>query len=146
MQTPLPPTSSPTSNPPVLIVEDNEGCAQTLADTLESLGHPCHLAPSGEAALAILEQHHASLHCVILDLGLPGMQGDAFHAVATRRWPGLRIILCTGEHEANVRARHPRLHWLGFLRKPYAMDELRATLTTLVPRSPRSPRSWRQTN
>jgi DNA-binding response OmpR family regulator len=125
----------------ILIVEDNEACAATLACTLEFLGHPYRLATTGEAALQILDQYHHRLHCVLLDLELPDMSGAELCRLSTLRWPGLRFILCTGQDEVTIRELHPHLCWMAFLHKPYAFADLRAALATLPARPQRGPRA-----
>ncbi|HYP90793.1 MAG TPA: response regulator, partial [Polyangiaceae bacterium] len=57
----------------VLVVEDDAREGAALLDVLRSQGIDGVLATSAESALAHLEQHGAG--CVILDLGLPDMDG-----------------------------------------------------------------------
>jgi CheY-like chemotaxis protein len=61
----------------VLLVEDLEDCAVTTADLLRLYGHDVAIASNGSEALRRVEAYDP--HVVLLDLGLPGMDG---HAVA----------------------------------------------------------------
>jgi two-component system OmpR family response regulator len=63
----------------VLLVEDLEDCAVTTADLLRRYGHDVEIASNGSEALRKVEAYDP--HVVLLDLGLPGMDG---HAVAKR--------------------------------------------------------------
>jgi len=57
----------------VLVVEDNPDAAETLAILLDMQGYAVSVAYSGEAALQLAVE--SSPDAVILDLGLPGMDG-----------------------------------------------------------------------
>jgi two-component system CheB/CheR fusion protein len=57
----------------VLIVEDNEDAAETLAEILEIWGHEVRVATDGPAALESAGAY--SPEVVLLDIGLPGMDG-----------------------------------------------------------------------
>jgi PAS domain S-box-containing protein len=57
----------------IVVVDDNEDAAQTLAILLESAGHHVQTFGSGEALLRVLERTPADVY--ILDIGLPGMTG-----------------------------------------------------------------------
>jgi PAS domain S-box-containing protein len=57
----------------VLIVDDNEDAARTLATILEMTGHPVKLAYDGLSALQAVAAHRPNV--VLLDIGLPGIDG-----------------------------------------------------------------------
>ncbi|HEY5452687.1 MAG TPA: ATP-binding protein [Polyangia bacterium] len=77
------PAPSPRAGPGtplrVLVVDDNVDAAKTLAKLLELRGHEVSLAHDGPAALAAAAAAPPDL--VLLDIGLPGMDG---YAVAAR--------------------------------------------------------------
>lgn len=57
----------------ILLVEDNVDAATTLAEILSVWGHTTRLAHDGPAALDIARAEEADV--VLLDIGLPGMDG-----------------------------------------------------------------------
>ena len=63
----------------VLVVDDNTDAAQALQHLLKLLGHDVMMAHDGPGALAVAAQLRPDL--VLLDIGLPGMDG---YAVAER--------------------------------------------------------------
>jgi PAS domain S-box-containing protein len=80
----------------VLIVDDNRDAADSLCLLLRSKGAEVRVAYDGPAGLAALET--ALPHAVLLDVGMPGMDG---HEVARRirgdpRFDGLCLIALTG--------------------------------------------------
>jgi CheY-like chemotaxis protein/anti-sigma regulatory factor (Ser/Thr protein kinase) len=59
----------------ILIVDDNADSAMSLSVLLEMQGHEVHSARTGTQALQMLERFDA--HAVLLDIGLPGLDGYA---------------------------------------------------------------------
>ena len=62
----------------VLVVDDNVEAARTLGDLLALLGHEVTLAADGPTALAVSAA--AAPELVLIDIGLPGMDGYALAA------------------------------------------------------------------
>jgi CheY-like chemotaxis protein len=59
----------------VLIVDDNEVVADSLAFLLDCIGHHAVVAHDGETALHLL--HHGAFDVAFLDEHLPGIKGSA---------------------------------------------------------------------
>jgi CheY-like chemotaxis protein len=57
----------------ILTVEDDQETAQNLALLLRKEGHEVNIAPDGPAALRSAQVHQPDV--VLLDIGLPGMNG-----------------------------------------------------------------------
>jgi PAS domain S-box-containing protein len=57
----------------VLVVDDNQDAARSMAMLLRMAGHEVHLAHDGPSALQAAERHHPQV--VLLDIGLPGLDG-----------------------------------------------------------------------
>jgi PAS domain S-box-containing protein len=74
-----PPSPRELSHERVLVVDDNESACLAVKMALELLGANTLVAPDGPSALLRLEEFQPTL--VLLDLGLPGMDG---HEVARR--------------------------------------------------------------
>src|SRR5688572_637219 len=80
----------------ILVVDDNEDVATTLNSLLQTLGHETRMAHDGAAALKAAEEFRPNV--VLLDIGMPGMDGYevARRLRATKRGRRLRIIAVTG--------------------------------------------------
>ncbi|GAC1308546.1 MAG: hypothetical protein NVSMB14_13170 [Isosphaeraceae bacterium] len=63
----------------VLVVDDNVDTAQGMGRILKLLGHQVEIAHDGPTAIALAQKHQPEF--VLLDIGLPGMDG---YQVATR--------------------------------------------------------------
>jgi CheY-like chemotaxis protein len=79
----------------VLVVDDEPFVAQTLRAFLEDEGMRVQVEPSGEAAVAAVRSGAAFDAC-IMDLRLPGMDGDVAARELHRLCPDLRFLIHTG--------------------------------------------------
>jgi CheY-like chemotaxis protein len=89
-------TDTPSAARRVLVVDDNEDAAESLAALLRLFGHEVDVAFDGEQALTLAPEVRPDL--VLLDLGMPRMDG---HEVARRMraapWGGrMKIIALSG--------------------------------------------------
>ena len=67
----------------ILIVEDDAGIRRYLKSTLTAAGYDIVTAGDGRAALALISSHCPD--CILLDLGLPDMDGVGI-IEGIRRW------------------------------------------------------------
>ncbi|MCA1595399.1 MAG: response regulator, partial [Chloroflexi bacterium] len=115
----------------VLLVEDNSDAAETLTDVLELWGHEVRVAPNGPAALA--EAQHSPPEIVLLDIGLPGMDG---YEVARRLRQAehahdMLLVALTGYGQDDDRRRAVEAGFDLHLTKPVDPWELRRLLESL---------------
>jgi signal transduction histidine kinase/ActR/RegA family two-component response regulator len=108
----------------VLVVDDNADAANTLRDILTILGHDVRCTYDGAAALAAARGFHPEI--VLLDIGLPGMDGYevARRLRADAAFRGTTLIALTGFGQVSDRL---RAHEAGFdwhLTKPVDADAL----------------------
>jgi CheY-like chemotaxis protein len=91
----------------VLVVDDNVDAAESLALLLNALGANATVACDGPQALAACEQ--AMPDVVLLDIGMPGMNGYEVAREVRARHPGSRITLVAltgwGQEQDRRRAR-----------------------------------------
>jgi signal transduction histidine kinase/integral membrane sensor domain MASE1/ActR/RegA family two-component response regulator len=116
----------------ILVVDDNQDSAESLAVLLRMRGHDVRIAHDGPAALAAARDH--APEAVLLDIGLPGMSGYEV-ARALRAAEGARALLVAltgyGQHEDRQRA-----HDAGFdlhFTKPVDLARLERVLATMDP-------------
>jgi PAS domain S-box-containing protein len=79
----------------VLVVDDNQDAAESLADLVRMLGHTVDVAYDGPTAI---EKAHATPPDVVLcDIGLPGMTGyEVAKALRTDNRDGMQIFAVSG--------------------------------------------------
>jgi CheY-like chemotaxis protein len=112
----------------VLVVDDDEVAAETLAVVLESWGHEVHVAHDGPAALQAAQAHPPD--AVLLDIRLPGMDGYEV-ARQLRQHEGLdqtRLVGMTGHVEEEEQGRSEQAGFDQLLAKPVGSRALREAL------------------
>jgi CheY-like chemotaxis protein len=122
------PQASPPGPPRrILVVDDNKDAADSLALLLQMRGHRVSVAHDGPAALAAASPE---LDFVLLDIGLPGMDGYAV-ARELRRRPDLgrmRIVALTGYGRSEEKAKASEAGFDRHLLKPVGRAELEKLL------------------
>ena len=115
----------------VLVVDDNEDAAQTLAALLSDDGHEVQVANGGEEALALAFEFEPE--AVLLDIGMPGMNGlEVARELRRRMGPGVRLIALTGFGQVQDRE-HTRDAGFDFhLTKPVDPADVESLLATSV--------------
>jgi len=116
----------------VLVVDDEPQIRKTLEVNLRARRYDVDLASTGEEALELAARHHPDV--VILDLGLPGIDGiDVVRGL--RGWSQVPIvILSVREREADkVAALDAGAD--DYVTKPFGMDELLARIRAAIRRS-----------
>lgn len=116
----------------VLIVDDDQDHAESVADILEMRGYGVELAASGEEG--IVRFRDSDFHIVLMDVKLPGMNGVETFAEFRRIRPGARVLMMTGFSVEALLAEAVGNGALGVLRKPFAIGELLDTLERVKPR------------
>ncbi len=81
----------------ILILDDDEAVRESFRDFFEDRGWQVHAAPTAEDALALLE--HQPIDGAVVDIRLPGMDGNAWVRVVSQRHPTLACVICTGSPE-----------------------------------------------
>jgi CheY-like chemotaxis protein len=114
----------------ILVVDDDRSMQLTLASILEDDGYAVIVADDGLEALATLEVMQP--HLIVLDVGLPRMDGYAFAAELARQGlrPQIPLVVITADGRAAEKA--ARVGADAFLAKPFALPELLACVSQLV--------------
>jgi len=117
----------------ILIVEDDATLASGIARILEGEGHAIDVIARGEEA--VLGARHERFDMIILDVGLPGI--DGFEVLRRLRAAGQKIpvLVLTARDALDDRVRGLDLGADDYMAKPFAMPELAARVRALVRRS-----------
>jgi DNA-binding response OmpR family regulator len=116
----------------ILIVEDEPQLRGLLRLYLERAGYAVSDAGDGTAALAAFAAHRADL--VILDLMLPGMQGEAV-LEALREAGDVPILITSAKRSDAERIAGLRLGADDYLAKPFNPHELTARVAAILRRT-----------
>ncbi|HET9482626.1 MAG TPA: response regulator [Xanthomonadales bacterium] len=112
----------------VLVVDDNKAAAEVLAAALDVLGHAPRVAFDGQAALDALAGFEPDL--VILDIGLPGMDGfEVARAIRARpQTATVHIVALSGWGRPEDRRLAIEAGFDRHYAKPIGLDELEVIL------------------
>ena len=112
----------------LLLVDDNVDAATSQAALLRYLGHEVEVAYNGEAALEKAQAFRPEI--VLLDLGMPGMDGYevARRLRATREGAGIKLVAQTGWGQEEDRRRTREAGFDAHLAKPVDMAALQRLL------------------
>jgi PAS domain S-box-containing protein len=115
----------------ILVVDDNVDAASGFAQLLKMMGHDTHMAHDGPAALEAAKSYRP--HIVLLDIGLPGMNG---YEVARRlrahtELQDMRLVAVTGWGQEEARRRAYEAGFDHHLTKPVDLVTLEKLLASL---------------
>jgi two-component system, OmpR family, KDP operon response regulator KdpE len=107
----------------VLVVDDEPSIVRVVAANLRARGYEALTAASGEAALTMIEGERPD--CIVLDLGLPGVDGlEVLRRLRT--WATTPVVILTARDDEGERATALELGADDYVTKPFAMTELLA--------------------
>jgi CheY-like chemotaxis protein len=87
--------AAPVSHRRILVVDDNEDAAETLAEMVRMFGHEAEVAFDGRTALRRAGEYHPDV--VLCDIGLPGMDGyEVAHELRAARGRDVRLVAISG--------------------------------------------------
>lgn len=115
----------------LLLVDDEQEFATTLAERLELRGYTVRTEENGETALSLFPSPCFDL--VILDLMMPGMKGLTVLARIREIQPDLPVILLTGHGSAEEGMEGIRLGAFDYLMKPLRIEALIDKIQEAVP-------------
>ena len=111
----------------VVVVDDFADAAEALAETLTMSGYKVWVATDGAGALALIETHRP--HCVLLDIGMPGMDGNELtRTLRSRYGDDIVLIAVTGREHDDERVSDTFARVDHYLQKPVDPDVLRKLL------------------
>ena len=116
----------------VLVVDDEPQILRALGTNLRARGYDTDLVGTGEEALATAAAHVPDV--VILDLGLPGIDGIEV-VRRLRTWSGVPIIILSVREGELDKVAALDAGADDYVTKPFGMDELLARLRAAVRRA-----------
>jgi DNA-binding response OmpR family regulator len=119
----------------ILVVDDEPKIVQLVRDYLERAGFAVSTAREGNEALMRAHQERPDL--IVLDLGLPGLDGLEVTR-RLRRDSGVPIIMLTARHEETDKVVGLELGADDYVTKPFSPRELEARVRAVLRRQTRA--------
>src|SRR3954465_1739583 len=119
----------------LLLAEDDEGSRTALARSLERYGYRVLEAADGESALRLFGAARGEVDLVVLDIGMPRLDGYAVLS-RLRQTSDVPVIMLTGRGEEVDRVVGLELGADDYVLKPYSLRELVARIRARLRRQP----------
>lgn len=129
--TPAAESSATSSGRKILLVDDDAEIIEAMRFALESKGYQVLVARDGNQGLAMAEREDPDL--MVLDMMMPKRSGFLVLEKLRRSRPvPLRVVMITANEGSRHKAYAEMLGVDDYLRKPFAMDRLIATVERLL--------------
>ncbi len=124
-------TRKTNQEPAILLVDDDPEMRRLASRTLAPLGLPMIEAENGYDALHRLTQNPL-IALVVLDLVMPGQDGDKTFKEIRATFPSLPVIICTGQTVEDAEGRFDKQKPDLILFKPYQPSHLSSAASTFL--------------
>ncbi len=108
----------------VLVVDDEPAVRAATVAILSSAGYRVLEADGGESALRLLRARSEEVDVVLLDLAMPGINGEQTLQELKRLRPDVPVVLLTAYAEDELRLSGVRAELAGIISKPFSYEEL----------------------
>lgn len=108
----------------VLVVDDDPSVGATVSRLIRAAGYEPEYVNSAAAALKRLESEAADFVAVLSDLHMNGIDGLGLAQRISTRWPGLPVVLCSGDSGPGPGALESRQGVAAVLSKPIRLQQM----------------------
>ena len=119
----------------ILVAEDEEPMLMLLQSALSKRGYNVYLARDGEEALRLFAAHKDGIDAVLLDIGLPKLDGWDVIQWIKRARPDVSVIITSGYVDPEFKAKLLETGVKDFLDKPYTIEAMVTTLQQVLDRA-----------
>ncbi|MGH7846193.1 MAG: hybrid sensor histidine kinase/response regulator [Candidatus Binatia bacterium] len=118
----------------ILFVDDEARQLRVMKNFLESEGYRVLVAADGAEAVEMYLRHKDEIAVVVLDLGLPKINGWQAFQKMKQEQPGVRAIVATGYLSPEIESQMAQREVSGVVMKPYQVDDLLAKRSNAIHR------------
>ncbi len=116
----------------ILVVDDEEVVRNVTARLLRSFGFETLLAADGVDGVSQFQQHSGEITAVLLDLTMPGLDGEAVFRKVRALRTDVPVLLMSGYDEQEAISRFESKELAGFLQKPFTVEQLASKLRAIL--------------
>jgi CheY-like chemotaxis protein len=119
-------------NETILLIEDEAGVREYIAQALAGLGYQVLRAAGGAEALQLAESHTEPIHLLLTDVVMPKMSGRELARRLSTSRPNVKIIYMSGYAEDSAVQREMLSGGAGYLQKPFTEERLLRKIRELL--------------
>lgn len=120
----LSPAPFPSGDETVLLVEDDDAVRAVAGRTLKRLGYCVLAASGGHEALKLAQNHPETIHLLLTDIMMPGMNGVELSRKLAVLLPNTRVLFMSGYADQDLIREGLLEPGTSFLAKPFTPQEL----------------------
>jgi CheY-like chemotaxis protein len=111
-------------NETILVVEDQDGIRDMVAESLRRKGYRVLLAADGDQALQIAGVHNDPIHLLVTDLAMPNVGGRELARRLTPLRPRMKVLFMSGYPDHTLPSHPVKDDSSAVLQKPFSLDAL----------------------
>jgi RNA polymerase sigma factor (sigma-70 family) len=115
-------SSTPSTDPTVFIVDDDNGVRQALRLLMKSVGLPAETYDSAQAFLKAFDPRRPG--CLVLDVRMPGMSGLDLQKELADRHAAIPILFITAHGDVPMAVETMKSGAIDFIQKPFRDQDL----------------------
>ena len=116
----------------ILLVEDDPRVREFTVGALKQLGYTVLPYENGEEALSVVERDPRTVHLLLTDVILPGMNGRALAEAVQQMRPNIKVLFASG-YTDNIIIRHGVLEkGINFIGKPFSVHALAGKVRAVI--------------
>jgi len=116
----------------ILFVDDEDVIIDVNREILESLGYKVVAAKSGQEAIEVYRKLRGKIGLVILDMIMPGMDGEATYDSLRKINDDVRVILSSGYSKNEQAKAILEKGCQAFIQKPFSISDLSMTIRQVL--------------
>jgi CheY-like chemotaxis protein len=123
----------------ILLVEDEEGLRELIAELLEENGYQVLVAEGPTKAIETAASHGGVIHLLLTDVVMPQMNGPELARRLKERRPDVRVLYMSGYTEDAIANRGVLEPGVSLISKPFSQEALARKLRDLLDPRPAPP-------
>ena len=127
-----PDESIATGTETILIVNDEPDILEIGKKMLEALGYQVHSVQTGKRAIEFYSRYKDMIHLIILDMIMPGMNGEQVYDRLVEINPDVKGLLSNGYSQIGPTEKTLKKGCNGFIQKPFKIKLLSQTIRKIL--------------
>ncbi len=108
----------------ILVVEDEEHVRKLAVQILQRQGYRVWEAAHGDDALLICERDGKSIHLIVTDVVMPGINGRELARRLSFLYPGMKVLYMSGYTDTGITHHGVLEEGMDFIQKPFTAEGL----------------------